>query len=98
MEPAFTDPIWNDACEPDGVRNAWGVLMSSRRLLTELFVEPPTDGPPYGSFPTGNAIMPDLCEDDPTLDLADFADLADSLSFFTPSAQSGYRCDAFHYM
>ena len=60
MDPAFTDPIWKDACEPDGVRNADGVLIPSRRRLAELVDEPPTDGPSYGSFPTGNAIMPNL--------------------------------------
>ena len=95
MDPAFTDHIWKDACEPDGVRNADGVLIPARRLLAELVDEPPTDGPSYGSFPTGNAIMPDRCEADPPIDLADFTDLTDSLSFFTPSAKSGYRCDAF---
>ena len=59
MDPAFTDPIWKDACEPDGVRNAEGVLISSLRLLAELVDEPPMDGPSYASFPTGNAIVPD---------------------------------------
>ena len=46
MEPASTGPIWNDdTCEPDGVRNANGVLISYLRLLAELVVEPPKDGP-----------------------------------------------------
>ena len=94
MDPAFTDPIWKGACEPDGVRNADGVLIPFR-LLAELVDEPPTDGPSYGSFPTGNAIMPDRCEADPPLDLTDFNDLTDSLFFFTPSAKSGYLCDTF---
>ena len=93
MEPASTGPIWNDdACEPDGVFNSGGVLISSLRLLAELVDEPPKDGPSYGSFPTGNAIIPDRCEADPALDLMDFTD---SLFFFTPSAKSGYRCDKF---
>ena len=95
MDPAFTDPTWNDACEPDGVRNSVGVRIPALRRLAELVDEPPTDGPSYGSFPTGNAIMPDRCEADPPLDLADFTDLTDSLFFFTPSANSGYRCDTF---
>ena len=48
MEPASTGPVWNDdACEPDGVRNADGVLISSRRLLAELVDEPPKDGPSF---------------------------------------------------
>ena len=85
MDPASTDPIWKDACELDGVRNTDGVLISSRRLLTELVDEPPKDGPSYGSFPTGNAIIPDRCEAEPALDLPDFTD---PLFFFTPSAQS----------
>jgi hypothetical protein len=92
MDPASTDPIWKDACEPDGDRNAEGVLIASLRLLTELVDEPPKDGPSYGSFPTGNAIMPDRCDADPALDFLDFTD---SLFFFTPSAKSGYRCDTF---
>ena len=64
MDPACTDPIWKDACEPDGVRNTEGVLIASLRLLTELVDEPPKDGPSYGLFPTGNAIIPARCEPD----------------------------------
>ena len=85
MDPAFTDPIWKDACEPDGVRNAEGDLISPLRLLAELVDDPPKDGPSYGSFPTGSAIIPDRCEADPALD---FIDLTDSFFFFTPSAKS----------
>ena len=57
-EPAFTGPIWNDFCEAEGDLNSVGVGIASRRLLAELVVEPPMDGPSYGSFPTGNAINP----------------------------------------
>ena len=63
-EPGFTGPIWNDFCEPEGVLKSVGVGISSRRLLAELVVEPPMDGPSYGSFPTGNAIIPARCEPD----------------------------------
>ena len=92
MDPAFTDPIWKDACDPDGVRNADGVLIPSRRLLAELVDEPPNDGPSYGSFPTGNAIMPDRCEAEPApdpgfIDFTDFTVFTDSLFFFTPAAK-----------
>ena len=41
-----------------------GVGIASRSLLAELVVEPPMDGPSYGSFPTGNAINPARCEPD----------------------------------
>ena len=67
-EPGFTGPIWNDFCEPDGVLNSVGVGLASRSLLAELVVEPPMDGPSYDSFPTGNAIMPNLCAADPAAD------------------------------
>ena len=45
MEAAFTDPIWNDACEPDDVRNAEGVRIASLRFLAELVDEPPYPSP-----------------------------------------------------
>ena len=46
VEAGCADPTWNDACEPDGVRNAEGVRISaSLRLLAELEDEPPRDGP-----------------------------------------------------
>ena len=67
-EPAFTDPIWNDFCEPDGVLNSVGVGISACRLRAELVVEPPMDGPSYGSFPTGNAINPAPCAAEPAAD------------------------------
>ena len=93
-EPGFTGPIWNDFREPEGVLNSAGVGISARRLLAELVVEPPKDGPSYGSFPTGNAINPAPCAADPATD--DFlTDLTESGFFtdpaFTDSALVKYR-------
>ena len=71
-----------------------GVGISACRLRAELVVEPPMDGPSYGSFPTGNAIMPIPCAADPAaydflLDLTEPGFFTDPA--FTDSALVKYR-------
>ena len=53
-------------------------------LLAELVVDPPGDGPPKGSLPTGRAIMPDLSAADPAAE--DFSPDLTEPDFFTDPA------------